>query len=67
MPFQVKVKLLKEMYHVDLDVDAPPIEFGKAVEAETGVPPGMNFHIGLFMMKFGFTARLSQARLIMVK
>ena len=44
MPFQVKVKLLKEMYHVDLDVDAPPIEFGNAVEAETGVPPGTFYH-----------------------
>ena len=39
-PVPVKVKLLKEMYHVDVDVDDNPIVFREAVEAACGVPPG---------------------------
>ena len=40
MPFEVKVKLLKEMYHVQVDPDESPSKFAEAVEAECGVPPG---------------------------
>ena len=48
-PVPVKVKLLKEMYHVDVDVDDNPLVFREAVEAACGVPPGKflktdNFH-----------------------
>ena len=39
-PVPVKVKLLKEMYHVDVDVDDNPLVFREAVEAACGVPPG---------------------------
>ena len=39
-PVPVKVKLLKEMYHVDVDVDDNPMVFREAVEAACGVPPG---------------------------
>ena len=42
-PVPVKVKLLKEMYHVDVDVDDNPIVFREAVEAACGVPPGKFF------------------------
>ena len=40
MPFEVKVKLLKEMYHVQVDPEESPSKFAEAVEAECGVPPG---------------------------
>ena len=36
----VKVKLLKEMYHVDLDPEAPVLDFRKRVEEATYLPPG---------------------------
>lgn len=35
----VKVKLLKEMYHLELDPEAPVIEFRKALEEKTYIPP----------------------------
>ena len=36
----VKVKLLKEMYHVDLDMDAPVLKFRQDIEEQTYIPPG---------------------------
>ena len=51
-PVPVKVKLLKEMYHVDVDVDDNPLVFREAVEAACGVPPGkkseMSFSLKIF-------------------
>ena len=42
-PVPVKVKLLKEMYHVDLDVDEPVLKFRQAIEEVTYIPPGEFF------------------------
>merc|ERR1711990_409525 len=39
MPISVKVKLLKEMYHIDIDPDAPVMDFRKAIEEQTFVAP----------------------------
>merc|ERR1711936_242760 len=39
MPISVKVKLLKEMYHIDVDPDAPVMDFRKAIEEQTFVAP----------------------------
>ena len=36
----VKVKLLKEMYHIDLDTEAPVLDFRKAIEEKTYMGPG---------------------------
>ena len=48
MPFEVKVKLLKEMYHVQVDPDESPSKFAEAVEAECGVPPGKKLICQIF-------------------
>ena len=50
-PVPVKVKLLKEMYHVDVDVDDNPLVFREAVEAACGVPPGKFLKISNFYEK----------------
>ena len=53
-PVPVKVKLLKEMYHVDVDVDDNPLVFREAVEAACGVPPGKFENWPFFMKKIIF-------------
>ena len=53
-PVPVKVKLLKEMYHVDVDVDDNPIVFREAVEAACGVPPGKFLKVTNFIKKRQF-------------
>ena len=51
MPIQVKVRLLKETYTVDLDPEAPPVQFREGIEAATGVPPGKTFYFWKFSTK----------------
>ena len=51
-PVPVKVKLLKEMYHVDVDVDDNPLVFREAVEAACGVPPGKFFLKLIIFIRF---------------
>ena len=50
MPIQVKVRLLKETYTVDLDPEAPPVQFREGIEAATGVPPGEMFYFWNFLI-----------------
>ena len=39
MAINVKVKLLKEMYHMELDPEAPVMDFRKEIEKHTYIAP----------------------------
>ena len=47
MAINVKVKLLKEMYHMELDPEAPVMDFRKEIEKHTYIAPS-KFELRLF-------------------
>ena len=65
MAINVKVKLLKEMYHMELDPEAPVMDFRKEIEKHTYIAPSKSifkFQKFIFEVKYWFFFSLFQIR-----